>query len=596
MSEVLIKRIGNNDRRYLKQLSPAADGALHRLFVVHDEYTGDPEIKRVYKLEYALFAIGHHKLYHIVTEEFLCKHEKYNWHGLDIIINFRLRIDYSEKGFARWLISEKDIWDQTDLMIYASTLAAIIQKSDKYGLDAYVRDCLSKANAELLQANGAASWPIMGKTKLKMPWLEIVDVENVECKPHTEAVKFVAIRPGTVLLDQYRLVRKFGQGGMGQVWKAEDLLLQKNFAIKILAENADANLAENIRNEANVLSELRHHNIATMRGYHKDGNVSFMLMDFVDGCSLEDILRQKGKISETEVVRLLRPIAEAIDYVHDNELVHRDIKPANIMVGKISSSDKAVRAFLCDFGIASKNFNVTCAGWGTPVYCAPEIMPGVEVTAAADIFSFAVTLYQCLTDGACPFKSRTEVYTKTLAPLPNTISFGRMVMRGLSKDPDCRPKRCVELFNPPPAIRQPYEDVKPKLPKAIPPVKQPLDGEVFLEYSILRDYRSMLRNCGMDDAIKNMNNFVKYIRSRDVWHVMRMEAFLKFIESMPAFADVVQEKNMARASRHNLKCWFDNQGWSDTTRLANIRTHYGDSGFTILNAIYDSITRSNLEN
>ena len=106
----------------------------------------------------------------------------------------------------------------------------------------------------------------------------------------------------------------------------------------------------------------------------------------------------------------------------------------------------------------------------------------------------------------------------------------------------------------------------------------------------------MLRNCGMDGAIKKMNDFVKYIRSRDVWHVMRMEAFLDFIESMPAFADVVQEKNMARASRHNLKCWFDNKGWSDTSRLADIRTHYGDSRFAILNAIYDSITRSNQEN
>ena len=124
----------------------------------------------------------------------------------------------------------------------------------------------------------------------------------------------------------------------------------------------------------------------------------------------------------------------------------------------------------------------------------------------------------------------------------------------------------------------------------------PLSTDIFLEYNVLRDYRSMLRNCGMDDAINKMNNFVRYIRSRNVWHVTRIDAFLKLIESMPAFADVVQEKNMARASRHNLKCWFDNKGWSDTTRLENIRTYYGDAGFTILNAIYDSITRSNLEN
>lgn len=595
----LIKRVSNSDKRYLRQLPSDTQGSLHGLFVVC-EYTGEPEIKRVWRLEDALSTLDRHRLYHLAASEFICEYEERNWKGYDISVCLRLNIDPSEKGFARWLITERGVWDESGVTIYAPALETVVKNDGKYGLGAYVRKCLSEIDPGLLKVNGADSWPISCRTKLKMPWLEIVDVEDVKCQPHAETVKAVAIQPGTVLCNQYRLVRKLGQGGMGQVWKAEDILLRKIFAVKILAENAGVNLAENIRSEADVLSELRHPNIATMRGYHVDGNVSFMLMDFVDGRSLEDILLQNGKITEEEAVRLLRPIAEAIDYVHDNERVHRDIKPANIMVGKISSSAKENSAFLCDFGIASKNLNVTNTGWGTPVYCAPEVMPGVEVTASADIFSFAVTLYQCLTDGKCPFESRTEVYTKTLTPLPNTISFGRMVMQGLSKDPNCRPKTCVELFNTPPVIPpmppKRYEDVKPEVSKPKLTVKRPLDSEAYLEYSVLRDYRSMLRNCGMDDAIKNMNSFVKYIRSRDVWHVTRIDAFLKFIESMPSFADVVQEKNMARASRHNLKCWFDNKGWSDTTRLASIKTHYGASEFTILNAIYDSITRSNLEN
>lgn len=121
------------------------------------------------------------------------------------------------------------------------------------------------------------------------------------------------------------------------------------------------------------------------------------------------------------------------------------------------------------------------------------------------------------------------------------------------------------------------------------------DGEVFLEYAVLRDYRSMLRNCGMDDAITKMNGLVRYMRKRDVWHVLRTDAFLEFLGSMPAFADVVQEKNMARAPRLNLKCWFDNKGWPDSARIANLKTRYDESEFAVLDAIYGSITRSNQE-
>lgn len=601
-NKMLIKRINVKDRRYLRNLPSDTQGQLHGLFVVRG-YTGEPEIQRVWRLQEALSILGRHQLYHVAETEFSCEYKERNWNGLDVTIRLRIRICPAGKGFAKWLLlGDTGAWDNARTIVYAPALEAVVQTDAQYGLASYVRTCLERTNPNLLKDRGAESWPNSVSSKLRAPWLEVVSVDDVKCLPHTATVRVVDVRPGTVLSGQYKLIKRLGQGGMGQVWEARDEQLNnKTVAVKILAENADPRLVESIKNEADVLSGLSHHNIATMRGYHKDGNVSYMVIDFIKGHSLEEILLQDGKLAETRVLQLLRPVAEAIDYVHDEGLVHRDVKPANIMVGKtVSSSVEEERTFLCDFGIASKSSNVTQDGWGTPGYCAPEVASGAEVTVAADVFSFAVTIYQCLTDGRCPFGSRSEVCNKALSPLPDTISFGRMVMQGLSKDPDRRPKKCVELFDPLPAVRhmpsKQCEYAKSRTFKSAPPVKQQLDGGMFLEYSVLRDYRSMLRNCGMDDAIKKMNNLVKYVKSRDAWHVMRAEAFLDFIKGMPAFADVVQEKNMARASRHNLKCWFDNKFWPGTTGPGNVRAHYGNSEFAILNAIYDSITRSNLEN
>lgn len=607
MSEVLIKRLQEGDKKDLKRQLDSQHTQLHGFYYVCKRTSG-PAMQQIYRMSKAKGALRRQELYQVVTPEFTCKYLLQDWEGYDVSVSLRLRIKpkNDEDGFSRWLVYSDDVWNRDNTLVFAPALEAALQTDTKYGLDAYVRACLCNVKLELLKKNGAESFPMKKGDALRAKWLEVIDVEDLCVTAHETIKQPIAICEGVVLYQQYRIIRELGHGAMGKVWLAEGVRWKnKKFAIKELFDNVK------IMQEVDTLRNLSHDNIVPIRDC--DADRGLIVLDYIEGSTLFKYLANKGgKLSSEETKRILLPIARAIDYAHDKPVFHRDIKPDNIMIEE--GGNGVLKPYIVDFGLARKKEDTKKLSiCGTPVYMPRELLEGEveglktlkeqsEALRKIDVYSFAATAYQCLT-GTLPFDGQMKKIVDPAIlpdPLDSGIPYGQSIMRGLSKDPNLRPKRCVELFNPSPVIRpippKPYEDVKPKVPKPKPPVKQPLDSEIYLEYSILRDYRSMLRNCGMDGAIKKMNDFVKYIRSRDVWHVIRMEAFLDFIESMPAFADVVQEKNMARASRHNLKCWFDNKGWSDTSRLADIRTHYGDSRFAILNAIYDSITRSNQEN
>lgn len=579
----LIKRVSNSDRRYLRQLPSDTQGLLHGLFVVR-EYTGEPEIQRVWRLKDALSAIDRHRLYHFVASEFSCVHEERNWKGLDITVRFRIRICPTEKGFARWLLMEDTgAWDDTRTKIYASDLEAVIQSDTQYGLVSYVRACLNQVHLELLKDHGAASWPYSIATKFRMPWLEVVSVEDVKCLPHTATVRVVDVRPGTVLCGQYKLVNRLGQGGMGQVWKAEDLSLHTNVAIKVLAENAAQDLTDTIEKEARVLKSLAHENIANMRGYHIDGNVSFMVIDFVEGCSLEDILLQRknnqGRLTDEEVLEWLKPIASAIDYVHKKNVVHRDIKPQNIMIGRKAGDDKNIplRPFLCDFGIASKNSNVTQAAWGTPPYCAPEITPGAEVTAAADIYSFSVMLFRCLT-GKFPFATDSDGACKSC--------YIGSVKKGLSRRAVNRPQKCLDLFRPSRddnSIIIDHEDEKGDGSSVV------LSDNIILPIKVIDDYQCLLGRCGKSDIVRKMKTLgkdVKHKGERTGWRISNTSAFIELIASVPVIAVDEMRTNRAADRHGEIMAWFRNH---------RIDKEFDSATKAILERIHDSITNTSEE-
>lgn len=253
-----------------------------------------------------------------------------------------------------------------------------------------------------------------------------------------------------VLAERYHVIRQLGQGGMGSVWLAEDLDFNKEkVAIKmlpsILVKNKRA--AKQLKEEALHWKKLSHPNIATMRNYVENDGNPFLVVDYIEGTTLEDYLVEKGRLGESDAIRMLKPIADALDYAHRVGVIHRDVKPANIMIRKDGSP------FVLDFGIAREMHEtmtrVTGAlSSGTLMYMSPEQLHGADPSPKQDIYAFAAMTYECLT-GAPPFnRGQIEYQIEHDMPkkLDRKIAIAQCVMSGLSKDADRRPSSCAAIL------------------------------------------------------------------------------------------------------------------------------------------------------
>lgn len=200
----------------------------------------------------------------------------------------------------------------------------------------------------------------------------------------------------------YRLTKKIGSGGMGNVYKAYNASLNRTAAVKILHEES---FAERFKNEAYIQSSINHPNIAMLYEYAKCNNKLCIVMEFVEGETLSDILYRKGKLSNSETENILRQIVSALAYLHKKEIIHRDIKPQNFKI----TADGTVK--MLDFGIAKHKYSpkLTQLGFvvGTIEYLAPEQFEQKE-EMKSDIWSLSVMLYELLT-GFMPFDATNPV-------------------------------------------------------------------------------------------------------------------------------------------------------------------------------------------
>ena len=258
---------------------------------------------------------------------------------------------------------------------------------------------------------------------------------------------------GTLLAGRYRVVRQLGQGGMGSVWLAEDTKLDGfKVAIKMLPSvlvNNKRAYAQ-VKAEALVSLKLSHPNIVTVRAFEEEGGNPFLVMDYIDGQTLDDYLAEKGKLTEEETIRLLKPVAAALDYAHAQGVVHRDVKPGNVMIRKDGTP------FVLDFGIAREIQETMTRvtgklSSGTLLYMSPEQLRGAIPAPAQDVYSFAAMAYECLT-GNPPFaRGQVEYQIEHVEPAPlgpQFIKCGPGVMAGLEKQPENRPASCSVLFVP----------------------------------------------------------------------------------------------------------------------------------------------------
>jgi eukaryotic-like serine/threonine-protein kinase len=246
----------------------------------------------------------------------------------------------------------------------------------------------------------------------------------------------------TLVADRYRLLGRLGSGGMADVWCAEDTMLDRRVALKFLHERfaQDEQFVERFRREASAAAGLQHPNVVGVfdRGTY-DGS-HYIAMEYVEGASLNDLI-QRG-LSVDEAVEIVRQVLAGARYAHANGIVHRDLKPQNVLV------DSEGRARVTDFGIARAGVSeITQTGsvLGTAQYLSPEQAQGLPVTAASDVYSIGVLLYEALT-GRVPFEAESPVSValKQVSERPRPPSelnpavsraLDAVVLKALAKDP-----------------------------------------------------------------------------------------------------------------------------------------------------------------
>lgn len=261
------------------------------------------------------------------------------------------------------------------------------------------------------------------------------------------------INPGALSgqkLGQYQILDVIGKGGMGEVYKASD---GKNFrAIKtLLTDRTPApELIERFKREGEIGKRLNHPNIANVHEIAEDNGTLYLVMDYLEGQDLGELLKQESKLDTDTIREIVQNLADALDVAHAEEMVHRDIKPGNIMM-VLNEDNETYRAILMDFGITKlKNANtITGTGAiGTIDYMAPEqIVEAKAVDRRADIYAMAILTYKMLT-GELPFSGGIAqvmfAHIQQPAPDPRDIddtiprAMAKAIMRALEKDPDDR--------------------------------------------------------------------------------------------------------------------------------------------------------------
>ena len=258
-------------------------------------------------------------------------------------------------------------------------------------------------------------------------------------------------KPGDRLLDRYRIIAELGRGAMGVVHRAWDEKLEREVAIKEMADDLRSN-PEAMRlftQEAKALAQLNHTNIVSMYDQITDATGIYMIMEFVDGEPLESIVAARGALPWRDAAGIIDQVCAGLAYAHARKVIHRDIKPANIFV----ASDRTVK--IGDFGLARVMREVTIRRTeirGTPLYMAPEQITGTDVDHRTDLYAVGCTLFE-LVCGRPPFLDGDILYAQMNTPPPSPsglvanlpAALDDLLLSLLAKHSDDRPGSANEV-------------------------------------------------------------------------------------------------------------------------------------------------------
>jgi len=284
---------------------------------------------------------------------------------------------------------------------------------------------------------------------------------------------------GEVINNKYRIEARLGDGGMGIVYKAQDMKLDRTVALKVMRPDLikDESLLKRFLIEAKALAKLEHPNIVTVYELGELEGSFFIVMQFIDGITLAKKLEGSGALPYSEALHIFKPMLAAIGYAHQFQIIHRDIKPSNVML----TQQGVVKVM--DFGVAKIQEGLDPAKpsiWaGTPYYMSPEQFIGVApIDRRSDIYSLSIVLYEILT-GRLPFEMTAQadlikliVQDEYLPPhhvkpsIPKALS--AIVMTALAKKPEQRFQSAEEMLNAIAQFERETQTIPPPKPKPVP--------------------------------------------------------------------------------------------------------------------------------
>jgi len=258
-----------------------------------------------------------------------------------------------------------------------------------------------------------------------------------------------------ILNNRYELQQKIGEGGMARVYRGRDMRLNRQVAVKVLHSHyaADTGFLQRFHHEAQAAANLRHPNIVDVYDVGQDGDVHYIVMEYVPGSDLKALLMRNGPLPIEQAVSIAEAVASGLEAAHRVGMIHRDVKPQNIIVGD------GGQVKITDFGIAKSKLSTatteTGVTFGTADYISPEQARGQAASPQSDIYSLGITLYEMLT-GRLPFTGDSSIavamqHVSAEPPPPRMynpripVQLEALVLRALSKDPADRPASAREF-------------------------------------------------------------------------------------------------------------------------------------------------------